>query len=61
LTLLRNHVVLMFIYAAATGVFFALLWKTTPRDRLITFVITFLSLFAGGIVVAWAMYALPLR
>jgi hypothetical protein len=57
-SLLRNHIVLMFLYASATGAFFALLWKTTRADRLRMFFKIFLSLFLGGIAVAWAMYAL---
>ena len=57
MSLLRNHVVLMFIYAAATGAFFALIWKTDRSDRIRMFLRVFLSLFCGGIVVAWAMYA----
>lgn len=61
MSLLRSHLVLMFIYAAATGAFFALLWKTTRSERLRTFVIIFLSLFFGGMAVAWAMYPFPLR
>lgn len=59
MSLLRNHIVLMFLYAAATGAFFALLWKTTTSDRVRMFLKIFLSLFLGGIAVAWAMYALP--
>jgi hypothetical protein len=58
---LRNHMVLMLIYAAATGAFFALLWKSTRAERIRMFVTIFLALFLGGIAVAWAMYPLPLR
>ena len=61
MSLLRNHIVLMFIYAVATGLFFALLWKSGRADRLKMFVTIFLALFFGGIAVAWAMYAFPLR
>jgi len=60
-SLLRNHIVLMFIYAAATGVYFALLWKQTKRDRIIFFVKVFVGLFLGGIALAWVMYPFPLR
>lgn len=59
MSLLRNHIVLMFIYAAATGAFFALVWKSQRADRIRMFLKIFLSLFLGGIAVAWAMYALP--
>ena len=61
MTLLRNHIVLMFIYAAATGVYFALLWKQTRRDRVIFFLKVFVGLFVGGIALAWVMYPFPLR
>jgi hypothetical protein len=61
MSLLRNHIVLMFIYAAATGLFFALLWKNELAGRVKMFLTIFLALFLGGIVVAWAMYFFPLR
>jgi hypothetical protein len=53
--------VLMFLYAAATGAFFALLWKPTRAERIRTFLTIFLALFLGGIAVGWAMYAFPVR
>jgi uncharacterized membrane protein len=58
---LRNHIVLMFIYAVATGIYFALLWKQTRRDRVIFFAKVFVGLFLGGIALAWVMYPFPLR
>jgi len=61
MSLLRNHLVLMFIYAVATGVFFALLWKHTKCDRIIFFAKVFLGLFFGGIALAWVMYYFPLK
>ena len=61
MSLLRNHVVLMLIYAVATGLFFALLWKRERADRVKMFLTIFLALFFGGIAAAWAMYAFPLR
>ena len=61
MTLLRNHIVLMFIYAAATALYFALLWKQSRRDRIIFFVKVFAGLFLGGIALAWVMYPFPLR
>jgi cytochrome bd-type quinol oxidase subunit 2 len=61
MSLLRNHIVLMFIYAVATGLFFALLWKETRAERIRSFFFIFLSLFFGGIALAWAMYPFPLR
>jgi cytochrome bd-type quinol oxidase subunit 2 len=61
MTLLRNHIALMFLYAAATGLFFALLWKEERRDRIRTFLTIFCSLFFGGIALGWLMYPFPLR
>lgn len=61
MSVIRTHVVLMFLYAAATGAFFALLWRETTRERIRTFLIIFLSLFLGAIAVGWVMYAAPYR
>jgi hypothetical protein len=61
MSLLRNHIVLMFIYAVATGIFFALLWKETRAERIRLFLVIFVSLFFGGIALAWAMFPFPLR
>jgi len=61
MTLLRNHVVLMALYAAATSLFFALLWKSERQERIRFFIKVFCALLFGGIAVAWAMYPFPLR
>ena len=61
MSFLRNHLVLMFIYATATGIYFALLWKQTRHDRIVFFVKVFVGLFVGGIALAWAMYYFPIR
>ena len=61
MTLIRNHVVLMFMYAVMVGIFFALLWKNSRRERIRFFFLVFISLFVGGIALAWAMYPFPLR
>lgn len=58
-SLLRTHIVLMFVYALATAIFFALLWKETRRERVRSFLIIFFSLFLGAIVIGWMMYPLP--
>lgn len=50
--MLTNHVVLMILYAGAVAGFFALLWRDEPRDRLRLFTILFLTLLAGGILIA---------
>lgn len=61
MTFLRSHIVLMFLYAAATALFFALLWKEARAERIRTFAVIFCSLFFGGILLGWLMYPLPLR
>lgn len=61
MSVLRNHIVLMLFYAVACGVFFALLWKTTKGERIRFFFRVFLSLFVGGILLAWAMYPFPIK
>ncbi|HEY2094306.1 MAG TPA: hypothetical protein VGJ81_20755 [Thermoanaerobaculia bacterium] len=61
MTLLRSHIVLMLIYAVATALFFTLLWKSGRTERLRFFFFVFLSLFFGGIVLAWVMFPFPLR
>jgi hypothetical protein len=57
----RNHIVLMFLYAVATGIFFTLLWKSGRQARIRFFLLVFISLFFGGIALAWVMYPFPLR
>lgn len=61
MSILRSHIVLMFLYALATGIFFSYLWKTTKRDRIRFFLIVFCSLFIGGLVLGWLMYPFPLK
>lgn len=58
---LRNHIVLMLIYAIATALFFSLLWKSTRAERIRFFLFVFLSLFFGGIALGWVMFPFPLR
>ena len=61
MSLLKNHVLLMFIYAVATALFFTLLWKQGKSERIRFFLFVFVSLFFGGIALGWAMYPFPLR
>ena len=61
MSLVRNHIVLMLIYAVATAVFFSLLWKSTRAERIRFFLFVFLSLFFGGIALGWVMYPFPLQ
>lgn len=57
----RSHVVLMFIYSVATGLFFALLSKETRREQIRFFLFIFCALFIGGIMLAWIMFPFPLH
>ncbi|HEY5610416.1 MAG TPA: hypothetical protein VIL97_04365 [Thermoanaerobaculia bacterium] len=57
---LQSHIVLMFLYAVATAVFFTFLWKQEKHERIRFFFVVFSSLFLGGIVVSWLMYPFPL-
>ena len=59
MTLLRNHMVLMFLYAVAVGAFFALLWRKERHERIKLFLVIFCALFFGGIVIGWLMYPGP--
>lgn len=61
MSLLRNHIVLMFLYALGTALFFTLLWKHGRTDRIRFFLFVFLALFLGGIALGWAMFPFPLR
>lgn len=59
MSLLRSHVVLMLFYSVMTGAFFALLWKNDRRERIRLFLIISLSLFVGGVLLAWIMFPFP--
>lgn len=59
MSLLRNHIVLMFIYAVLAALFFALLWRNEKRERIRLFLVIFSSLFFGGIIVGWLMFPFP--
>lgn len=59
--MLQNHVLLMFLYAVCTGVFFSLLWKETRAERIRLFMVIFCSLFVGGLLLAWGMFPFPLK
>jgi preprotein translocase subunit SecY len=61
MSLLRSHLVLMFIYALGTALFFTLLWKQGRRAQIRFCLLVFLSLFAGGIIVGWVMFPFPLQ
>lgn len=57
---MKTHIALMFFYALAVALFFALLWKSERADRIRSFLIIFCSLFLGGIALGWLMFPFPL-
>lgn len=59
MSFLRTHVVLMFLYAVATALFFTLLWKHGRRERIRFFLLVFSALFIGGIALGWLMFPFP--
>ena len=54
-----SHFFLMVLYAFLVSVFFALLWRSEPRDRAKLFLQIFLGMVVGGLLVAWLMYPFP--
>lgn len=61
MSILRDHMVLMFLYAVAIALFFTLLWKKERKEQIRYFLLIFCSLFFGGIALAWLMFPFPLR
>ena len=61
MSLLRSHMVLMFIYATMLAIFFALLWRHEKRARIRLGLIIFTSLFLGGIILGWLMFPAPYK
>jgi hypothetical protein len=60
-SLLRSHMVLMFIYAVLASLFFALLWREKKQERIRLFLVIFCSLFFGGILIGWLMFPAPYK
>ncbi len=54
-----SHFLLMVVHATLIGVFFAVLWRRERREQIKLFLQVFLSLVAGGLVLAWLMYPFP--
>jgi hypothetical protein len=54
-----DHFLIMTAYALLVSLFFALLWRDEPRQRLRLFAILLAALVLGGLAVAWLMYPFP--
>lgn len=54
-----DHFLIMVVYAFLVSVFFAFLWRTGRRERLMLFAKVFGALVLGGLAVAWLMYPFP--
>ena len=54
-----NHFLLMVVYAAMVGTFFALLSRRAPREQGILFAKVFFGLVLGGVAISWLMYFFP--
>lgn len=54
-----SHLLLMVIYAALTGLFFAALWRRDRKRQIRLFLQIFLCMVGGGIVFAWLMFPFP--
>jgi len=54
-----NHFLLMTLYAAMLGVFFATLWRREPKAQIRLFLQIFGSLLLGAIALGWLLYFLP--
>ncbi len=54
-----SHFLLMVTYAALVSVFFALLWRRSPREQGKLFGQIFLDMVGGGLALAWLMSFFP--
>lgn len=54
-----SHFLLMVLYSLLVSIFFAVLWRRSPREQAVLFLQLFLGMVLGGLVVAWLMYPFP--
>lgn len=54
-----SHFLLMVLYSLLVSVFFAALWRRTPRDQVTLFLQLFVGMVIGGLLIAWLMYPFP--
>ena len=56
---MNDHVLLMVVYAALIGLFFAVLSRRRLADQIRLFCVIFFGLVLGGLALAWLMYFFP--
>jgi hypothetical protein len=54
-----DHFLLLLWHALLVAVFFAFLWRRSPRERRRLFLKTYLIMVLGGLVLGWLMYFFP--
>ncbi|MEM1181581.1 MAG: hypothetical protein AAGM22_24775 [Acidobacteriota bacterium] len=54
-----NHLLLMALYAAIVGLFFAVVARRARRAQIVLFLQIFLGLVLGGIALGWLMFFFP--
>jgi len=54
-----SHFLLMVLFAFLVSLFFAVLWRRSPRDQVVLFLQLFLGMVGGGLLIAWLMYPFP--
>lgn len=56
---MMDHLLLMLWHALLVSVFFAFLWRRTPRGRRNLFLKTLLIMVVGSTALGWLMYPFP--
>ena len=54
-----DHLVLLLWHSILISVFFAFLWRRSPKGRLRLFLKSFLIMAVGSIALGWLMYWFP--
>jgi len=54
-----DHLLLFVWHSVLISLFFAFLWRSEKRERVVFFCKTLAILFLGGVCVAWLMYPFP--
>jgi hypothetical protein len=56
---MQSHFLHMLLYSTLVAVFFAVLVRTTRRDRLRLGAVLWLAMVGGGLLLAWVMFPFP--